>query len=208
MRTPIVASFLKSSAKLKECPNPAVPEYAFVGRSNVGKSSLINYLVNRKELAKTSGKPGKTQLINHFEIKESDKEKTPKWYLVDLPGYGYAKVSKSKKDEFQKLIYPYLQHRENLMSVFVLIDSRHKPQPVDMQFMQWLGINQVPFAMIFTKTDKLKKGELLKNVEAYNEEMLKSWDELPPQFATSSLKKQGGEEVLNYIEETNSLFRS
>lgn len=208
MSTPIVASFLKSSAKLKECPKPTVPEYAFVGRSNVGKSSLINYLVNRKELAKTSGKPGKTQLINHFEIKESDKEKFPKWYLVDLPGYGYAKVSKTKKDEFQKLIYPYLQHRENLMNVFVLIDSRHTPQPVDMQFMQWLGVNQVPFAMIFTKTDKLKKGELLKNVDAYNEEMLKTWEELPPQFATSSLKKNGGEEILNYIEETNSLFQA
>jgi GTP-binding protein len=208
MSTPIVASFLKSSAKLKDCPKPNVPEYAFVGRSNVGKSSLINYLVNRKELAKTSGKPGKTQLINHFEIRGSEKEKNPRWYLVDLPGYGYAKVSKSKKDEFQKLIYPYLQHRENLMSVFVLIDSRHEPQPVDIEFMQWLGVNQVPFAMIFTKTDKLKKGALVKNVDAYNEEMLKSWEELPPQFATSSLKKSGGEDILNYIEETNSLFQS
>jgi len=208
MSTPIVATFLKSSAKLKDCPKPIVPEYAFVGRSNVGKSSLINYLVNRKELAKTSGKPGKTQLINHFEIRESDKEKTPKWFLVDLPGYGYAKVSKSKKEEFQKLIYPYLQNRQNLMSVFVLIDCRHKPQPVDISFMEWLGINQVPFAMIFTKTDKLKKGELERNVRLYNEEMLQSWEELPLQFASSSLKKTGGEDILDYIETTNTLFQS
>lgn len=207
MSHPIIASFLKSSSKLKECPKANVPEYAFVGRSNVGKSSLINYLVNRKELAKTSGKPGKTQLINHFEIKESAKEKDPKWYLVDLPGYGYAKVSKSKKEEFQKLIYPYLQHRENLMCVFVLIDSRHEPQPVDLKFMEWLGHNQVPFAMIFTKTDKLKKGALVKNINVYNEEMLKIWEELPPQFTSSSLKKTGGDDILNYIEETNSLYR-
>jgi len=207
MSTPIVASFLKSSSKLKECPEPIVPEYAFVGRSNVGKSSLINYLVNRKELAKTSGKPGKTQLINHFEIRESSKEKNPQWYLVDLPGYGYAKVSKSKKEEFQKLIYPYLQNRENLMCVFVLIDSRHKPQPVDLQFMEWLGVKAVPFAMIFTKTDKLKKGALERNVEHYNEEMLNTWAELPAQFATSALNRSGAGELLTFINSTNAAFQ-
>jgi len=206
MNTPIVASFLKSSSKLKECPEPVVPEYAFVGRSNVGKSSLINYMVNRKELAKTSGKPGKTQLINHFEIRESSKEKNPQWYLVDLPGYGYAKVSKSKKEEFQKLIYPYLQNRKNLMCVFVLIDSRHKPQPVDLQFMEWLGVKGVPFAMIFTKTDKLKKGVLERNIEQYNEEMLDTWEELPSQFATSALDRSGAEELLTFINATNAVF--
>ena len=208
MSTPILASFYKSSSKLKECPKTAVPEYAFVGRSNVGKSTLINYLVNRKELAKTSGKPGKTQLINHFEVRESSKDQDPLWYLVDLPGYGYAKVSKTKKDEFQKLIYPYLENRENLMCVFVLIDSRHKPQPVDLNFMEWLGVKGVPFAMIFTKSDKLKKGALVKNVDAYNEEMLKVWEELPPQFATSSLKRSGAKEILDFIEETNAHFQS
>lgn len=206
MTNPIVATFLKSSTKLKECPKPIVPEYAFVGRSNVGKSSLINYLVARKELAKTSGKPGKTQLINHFEIKESSKEKTPQWYLVDLPGYGYAKVSKSKKDEFQKLIYPYLQKRENLMCVFVLVDSRHEPQRVDLDFMQWLGVNQVPFAMVFTKLDKLKKGAEERNIKVYNQAMLEFWEELPPQFATSSLKRKGKEEILDFIQKTNELF--
>jgi len=208
MSTPVLASFFKSSSKLKGCPKATVPEYAFVGRSNVGKSSLINYLVNRKELAKTSGKPGKTQLINHFEIRESSKEKDPLWYLVDLPGYGYAKVSKTKKDEFQKLIYPYLQNRENLMCVFVLIDSRHEPQPVDLKFMEWLGVKGVPFAMIFTKTDKLKKGALVRNVDAYNDEMLKMWEDLPPQFASSSLKRSGADEILAFIEETNKLFRN
>lgn len=201
----MIASFLKSSSKFQECPKGNIPEYAFVGRSNVGKSSLINYLVDRKDLAKTSGKPGKTQLINHFEIRNSDKEQ-PQWYLVDLPGYGYAKVSKSKKDEFQRLIYPYLKQRENLMCVFVLIDSRHSPQDIDLKFMEWLGTNSIPFVMIFTKTDKLKKGEIDRKVEAYNNRMLEIWEELPGQFTTSSLKKHGREEILEFILDTNEAF--
>ena len=200
----IKAEFLKSSQKPAQLPADNLPEYAFVGRSNVGKSSLINLLTGRKNLAKTSGKPGKTRLINHFTITNpSDKEQ---WFLVDLPGYGYARVSKKERDEFQQLIYPYIKNRKNLMCLFVLIDVRHEPQPIDLNLMTYLGQNGVPFAMIFTKCDKMKPGGLKNNVDAYNEQMLETWEELPTQFLSSSAKGQGREEILGFIEETNQLF--
>ncbi|MEM9053184.1 MAG: ribosome biogenesis GTP-binding protein YihA/YsxC [Bacteroidota bacterium] len=200
----IKAEFLKSSQKISQLPPDNLPEYAFVGRSNVGKSSLINLLTGRKNLAKTSGKPGKTRLINHFTITNpSNKEQ---WFLVDLPGYGYARVSKKERDEFQRLIYPYIKNRKNLMCLFVLIDVRHEPQPIDLNFMTFLGQNGVPFAMIFTKCDKMKPGGLQNNVEVYNENMLETWEELPTQFLSSSAKGQGREEILGFIEETNQLF--
>ncbi len=200
------AEFLKSSSKLSECPKPSLPEYAFVGRSNVGKSSLINMLTGRKDLAKTSGKPGKTQLINHFSIAVPGKESQPIWYLVDLPGYGYAKVSKTLKAAFQKLIYPYLERRESLSCVFVLLDSRHTPQEIDIDFMSWLGQRGIPFVMVFTKTDKLKPGALQKNIEKYNEKMLEYWEVLPDQFLTSSSSGEGRLELLEFIESTNNTF--
>jgi GTP-binding protein len=199
------AEFVKSSTKPSECPSPKLPEYAMVGRSNVGKSSLINLLTGRKDLAKTSGKPGKTQLINHFKIRIAGSEDKP-WYLVDLPGYGYAKVSRQKRDEFQKLIFPYLRKRVNLMCLFVLIDVRLKPQQNDMEFMAFLGTEGIPFAMVFTKSDKLKSEALQRNINAYNAEMLKSWESLPPQFITSSLKREGKEELIEFILETNKSF--
>ncbi len=204
----IKADFLKSSQTPKQCPPANVPEYAFVGRSNVGKSSLINMLTGRKNLAKTSGKPGKTRLINHFEISWPGKSDKSSWYLVDLPGYGYARVSKKERSEFQKLIYPYIRNRENLMCLFVLIDSRHSPQQIDLEFMAYLGQNGVPFAMVFTKSDKSKPVALEKNIEAYNERMLQDWEELPSQFLTSSAKIQGRDEILAFIEETNPLFKA
>ncbi len=197
------ASFLKSSAKLSECPKTDIPEYAFVGRSNVGKSSLINMLTGRKDLAKTSGKPGKTQLINHFSI-SSPGQKETEWYLVDLPGYGYARVSKTVKAEFQRLINPYLDTRENLMCVFVLIDSRHTPQDIDLDFMEWMGSKGIPFVMVFTKMDKLKKGEDEKNISKYNAKMLERWEILPPQYFTSSTSAAGRTELLAFIKETNA----
>lgn len=197
------ASFLKSSAQLSECPKTDIPEYAFVGRSNVGKSSLINMLTGRKDLAKTSGKPGKTQLINHFSISNPGEQET-EWYLVDLPGYGYARVSKTVKAEFQRLINPYLDNRENLMCVFLLIDSRHTPQDIDMDFMEWMGSKGIPFVMVFTKMDKLKKGEDEKNISKYNKKMLERWEILPPQFFTSSSNGAGRTELLEFIKETNA----
>jgi len=193
------AEFVISNTDIKKCPKPRMAEYAFIGRSNVGKSSLINMLTNRKSLAKISGKPGKTQLINHFLINED-------WYLVDLPGYGYASVSKGQRLEFAKFIKKYLETRENLMCLFVLIDSRHKPQKIDLEFMQWLGEKGIPFVMCFTKQDKLSKTELAKNLAHYKKKMLQIWDELPPIFLTSSAKKTGQEEVLQFIEETNKLY--
>lgn len=202
----LTATFMKSSPKWQECPEPTFPEYAFVGRSNVGKSSLINMITGRKELAKTSGKPGKTQLINHFAIALPGDHGRPSWYLVDLPGYGYAKVSKTTRAQFQSLINPYLTKRTNLMCTFVLIDVRHSPQPIDMEFMEGLGGKGVPFAMIFTKADKLKPDDLQKNVDAYNEEMLKNWEVLPPQFITSSAKIMGRSELIDFIRSTNKLF--
>lgn len=202
----LTSNFLISSSKLSQLPDPFFPEYAFVGRSNVGKSSLINMLTGRKDLAKTSGRPGKTQLINHFSIAPAGDKEDVAWYLVDLPGYGYAKVSKTLKAEFQKLIMPFLETRESLMCVFVLIDVRHTPQEVDMDFMERLGMKGIPFTMIFTKADKLKPKALEKNVEEYNAKMLEIWEELPPQFVSSSESGMGRVEILNFIDETNKLF--
>jgi len=202
----LTSNFLISSSKLSQLPEPVFPEYAFVGRSNVGKSSLINMLTGRKDLAKTSGRPGKTQLINHFSIAPAGEKMDIAWYLVDLPGYGYARVSKTQKAEFQKLIMPFLEKRESLMCVFVLIDSRHSPQPVDMEFMEKLGEKGIPFAMIFTKADKLKPQVLADNVAKYNAAMLEIWEELPPQFISSSENGTGRVEILDFITETNDLF--
>jgi GTP-binding protein len=193
------AEFIISNTEISKCPEPIKPEYAFIGRSNVGKSSLINMLTGNKKLAKTSGRPGKTQLINHFEINES-------WYLVDLPGYGYAKTSKMNRYKWTRFIEEYLKIRENLMNTFVLIDSRLEPQKIDQEFMNWLGYNQIPFSMVFTKTDKLSSSALQKNMALYKKEMLKSWEELPPVFITSSESKLGKENLLNYIEDVNSVW--
>ena len=193
------AEFIISSTDVNKCPAAEKPEYAFIGRSNVGKSSLINMLTNRKGLAKISGKPGKTQLINHFLINTN-------WYLVDLPGYGYASVSKGKRIEFAKFINQYLRKRENLMCLFVLLDRRHKPQKIDMEFMQWLGENNIPFVMCFTKQDKLSKLESAKNLAHYKKEMKQIWQELPPIFLTSSSSKKGKDEMLQFIDKTNKLF--
>lgn len=194
------AQFVISNTDITKCPAPRLPEYAFIGRSNVGKSSLINMLVNRKDMAKTSGKPGKTQLINHFIINES-------WYLVDLPGYGYAQVSREKREKWEKFIREYILNRENLMCLFVLVDSRLSPQKVDLEFMDWLGENNISFVMVFTKTDKLSKLKTATNIRNYKEEMEKSWDELPPCFYTSAEKKEGRKELLDFISETNLLFK-
>lgn len=191
------AEFVISNSDVAKCPKDKLPEYAFIGRSNVGKSSLINMLMLRKNLAKTSGRPGKTQLINHFVINKS-------WYLVDLPGYGYARVSKSNKKVFQKFIANYFNKREQLVLAFVLIDCRHEPQKVDLEFMQWMGENQIPFSVVYTKTDKLKPNVLSKNIKAYTQKMLETWEEMPPYFVTSSSKGTGRDELLGYIGEVNA----
>jgi GTP-binding protein len=177
-----------------------MPEYAFIGRSNVGKSSLINMLVNRKDMAKTSGKPGKTQLINHFVINEN-------WYLVDLPGYGYAQVSRDKRDTWAKFINEYILGRENLMCTFVLVDSRLSPQKIDLEFMDWLGENGIPFVIVFTKMDKLSKSKIANNIKNYKEEMGRSWDELPQCFYTSAEMKEGRKELLDFISQANQVFK-
>lgn len=190
------AKYIKSSAKLNQCPSPDYPEYAFTGRSNVGKSSLINMLTGRKKLAKISSTPGKTRTINHFLINES-------WYLVDLPGYGYAKISKDIKEQWNKTTTNYILKRENLMCLFVLIDSRHTPQKKDLQFIELLGHNEVPFVIVFTKTDKLSETELKKNTSNYEKELLKHWEFLPNSFNSSIKKKLGKNEILDFIEETN-----
>ena len=190
------ARFLISNTDVKKCPAPDWPEYAFIGRSNVGKSSLINMLVGQNSLAKVSVKPGKTQLINHFIINES-------WYLVDLPGYGYAKISISVKEKFQKLISNYILNRENLYCLFVLIDVRHAAQQIDIEFMTWLGENSIPFAIIFTKADKLGKVSLAKNVGAYTQELKKLWDELPSILVSSSQDGTGRDEIISFIENVN-----
>ena len=195
------AEFIISSTDVNKCPAAEKPEYAFIGRSNVGKSSLINMLTNRKGLAKISGKPGKTQLINHFLINTN-------WYLVDLPGYGYAGVSKSKRYQFAQFIKKYLLKRENLMCLFVLLDSRLKPQAIDLEFMQWLGENGIPFVICFTKQDKLSKKESAENLINYKKELLKSWEELPQIFLSSATKKNGKEDILTFIANTNELFNS
>lgn len=193
------AKFVISNTDIKKCPAPTMPEYAFIGRSNVGKSSLINMLVARKDLAKTSSKPGKTQLINHFLINDN-------WYLVDLPGYGYAQVSKEKREKFEAFIRDYILKRENLMCLFVLVDSRLTPQKIDIEFMQWLGKKNVPFVIVFTKIDKLTKKQFADNIKNYKAEMLQYWEELPTLFFTSSEKKQGRKEVMGFIDETNLIF--
>lgn len=187
------AEFVISNSLVAKCPKDRLPEYAFIGRSNVGKSSLINMLTNKKSLAKTSGRPGKTQLINHFIINKE-------WFLVDLPGYGYAKVSKKSKKTFQKFITDYFEKREQMVCAFVLIDSRHEPLKVDLEFMEWLGTNQVPFNIVFTKADKLKPEALIRNIAKYQEILLETWEELPRSFTTSSSDYSGKEELLAYIQ--------
>ena len=191
------AEFIMSNSDVAKCPKNLIPEYAFIGRSNVGKSSLINMLTSRKSLAKTSGRPGKTQLINHFLINKN-------WYLVDLPGYGYARVSKSAKKTFQKFITQYFSLREQLVSAFVLVDIRHNPQPIDLEFMQWLGENGIPFSIIFTKADKLRPKAIENHVVAYKTIMLETWEEMPNYFITSSSKDIGKDDVLKYIDDLNS----
>ena len=193
------AAFVKSSGKWQECPEPNIPEYAFIGRSNVGKSSLINAMMNHKDLAKTSQTPGKTQLINHFMVNEN-------WYLTDLPGYGYAKVSKVQRKDFEKLITNYILNRRNLVNLFVLVDIRHKPQAIDLDFMQWCGESGVPFSIVFTKADKLKPNAVVKNVEDYKTELHKTWEDLPEIYVTSAEKKEGGDEILNFIQKTNEFL--
>ena len=196
------AEFMKSSGKWQECPDATMPEYAFIGRSNVGKSSLINAMLNYKDLAKTSQTPGKTQLINHFLINE-------KWYLTDLPGYGYARVSKTMRKEFEKINTNYILNRKNLVNLFVLIDSRHTPQQIDLEFIEWCGESGVPFSLVFTKSDKLKPNIAISNVESYKEELLKSWESLPEIYVTSAVKKIGGDEILKFILKTNEfLFKN
>ena len=190
------AEFVMSNTKLEQCPKSKLPEYAFIGRSNVGKSSLINMLCNRKKLAKTSSRPGKTQLINHFLINKQ-------WHLVDLPGYGYARVSKTQKKTFQKFITNYFIKRKELISAFLLIDFRHKPQNLDLEFMSWLGENFIPFSIIFTKSDKLKEKEIKGNTSNYLKRLEEDWEEVPKYFITSSEKKIGKDELLNYIDEIN-----
>ena len=191
------AEFVMSNSDVAKCPKNRLAEYAFIGRSNVGKSSLINMLTSKKSLAKTSGRPGKTQLINHFLINKN-------WYLVDLPGYGYAKVSKSSKKTFQKFITQYFSLREQLISAFVLVDIRHEPQPIDVEFMQWLGENSIPFSIIFTKADKLKPKAIENHVEAYKTILLETWEEMPNYFITSSSNDIGKEAVLMYIDQLNA----
>jgi len=191
------AEFVMSNSDVAKCPKNRLPEYAFIGRSNVGKSSLINMLTSKKSLAKTSGKPGKTQIINHFLINKN-------WYLVDLPGYGYAKVSKRSKKTFQKFITQYFSLREQLISAFVLVDIRHEPQPIDVEFMQWLGENSIPFSIIFTKADKLKPKAIENHVEAYKTILLETWEEMPNYFITSSSNDIGKEAVLDYIDQLNA----
>jgi GTP-binding protein len=194
------SEFIISNTDVSKCPNEKTPEYAFIGRSNVGKSSLINSICDRKNLAKTSGRPGKTQLINHFKINKS-------WYLVDLPGYGYARTSKTSKKAFQKLITTYFEKRKQLVSAFVLIDIRHDPQTIDLEFMEWLGTHYIPFSIIFTKADKEKPMAIKRKTETYIQKMLDhAWEEAPPHFITSSLHGTGGEELLAYIAKLNEEF--
>ncbi|MBT8320189.1 MAG: ribosome biogenesis GTP-binding protein YihA/YsxC [Eudoraea sp.] len=195
------AQFVISNSKVEQCPKDLLPEYAFIGRSNVGKSSLINALTQRKSLAKTSGRPGKTQLINHFIINNN-------WFLVDLPGYGYARVSKKEKKIFQKYITDYFLKRKQLVSAFVLIDIRHEPQKIDLEFMQYLGENGIPFAIVFTKADKLKPKAIETQVRSYLDTLTTGiWAEAPPHFITSSSKGIGREELLEYIDSINRSFR-
>lgn len=195
------AEFVISSPKVEGCPETTIPEYAFIGRSNVGKSSLINLLTGRKKLAKTSSTPGKTQLINHFFINED-------WYLVDLPGYGWAQVSKTEKAKWKGMINDYLRQRQNLASVFVLVDIRHEPQKIDLEFIGWLGEEGIPFSIVFTKADKLGKVQIQSSVARYKRKLKETWEDLPPTFITSSSEKVGAEEILNFIEKINNEISS
>ena len=190
------AEFVISNTRIDRCPQDGLPEYAFIGRSNVGKSSLINMLTGRNKLAMTSSMPGKTLLINHFIVNDE-------WYLVDLPGYGYAKRSKAQNEQLQHIISDYILDREQMTLLFVLIDSRHEPQKIDMEFFRWLGENGVPFSIVFTKADKLTRTALATNVEAYKNTLLEEWEELPPLFVTSSETSLGRDELLQYINEIN-----
>lgn len=194
------AEFTLSAPNVSMCPKDIKPEYAFIGRSNVGKSSLINMLCRNKKLAKTSSTPGKTLLINHFIINRE-------WYLVDLPGYGFAKRSKSEVARLDQMIRGYILGREQLVNVFVLIDVRLEPQKIDLEFMEWLGLSSVPFAIVFTKADKLSVPKVRQNVEAYVNRMMEAWEEMPPYFITSAEKAQGRDEVLNYIEQINKSLK-
>ena len=191
------AEFVISNSDYRLCPQDGKPEYAFIGRSNVGKSSLINMITNKKGLAMTSSKPGKTTLINHFIINDQ-------WYLVDLPGYGFARRSKENREKLREIIEDYILEREELVNLFLLVDVRHEPQLIDLEFMEWLGENDVPFSIVFTKSDKLSTLRLQLNVEAYKDKLKESWDELPPLFITSSEKKLGREELIDYIDKIQS----
>lgn len=194
------AEFVISNTDVKKCPAGNFPEYAFIGRSNVGKSSLINMLTGKKGLAMTSQKPGKTLLINHFIINNN-------WFLVDLPGYGFAQRGKEGRQNIQRIIEDYILEREQLTNLFVLIDCRHEAQKIDLEFMEWLGENGVPFSIIFTKIDKISKGRLKENLKAYQEKLLETWEELPPIFTSSSEKKEGREEILDYIDTINKSLK-
>lgn len=189
--------FIKSSTNLESCPKPVYPEYAFIGRSNVGKSSLLNMLTNIKNLAKTSGTPGKTRLINHFLINNE-------WYMVDLPGYGYIKTARKDKEDILKLITNYILNRENLICIFILLDCRHEPQNIDLDFIKWIGINKIPFVLCFTKADKISTPMLDERIKNYKKILLESWQTLPDIFITSSVKKTGREEIIKFILDTNS----
>jgi len=193
------ATFIKSSPTIKECPDPVMPEFGFIGRSNVGKSSLINMLTGWSRLAKTSVQPGKTRTINHFSVNES-------WYLVDLPGYGYAKVPVKLREKWVRATEEYILKRENLVSLFVLLDSRHKPQRSDLEFMEFLGLNNIPFARVFTKSDKLSISNLENSVSQFDSVMMNNWESLPVSFITSAVKGNGREEILDYIEESMNNF--
>ena len=194
------ANFICSNTDWRKCPKENMPEYAFIGRSNVGKSSLINALTNSKKLAKISGKPGKTQLINHFLINE-------KFYFADLPGYGYAKISKKIRDEFQSFTLKYLKNRGNLISLFLLIDLRVSPQKIDLEFMEFCALKKIPFVICFTKSDKLKKAEIVENTNQYKDYLLKQWESFPINFTTSSVKKTGLKEIVSFIDENNIQFK-
>jgi GTP-binding protein len=193
------AEFITSSTHEKQCPKPDKPEYAFIGRSNVGKSSLVNMLTNRKKLAKISTSPGKTITMNHFLINKE-------WYLVDLPGYGFAKRSKSERAKWEKMIRNYLLTRTNLLSVFILVDLRIEPQKIDLEFMEWLGSSNLPFVIVFTKADKVNKAKVEAHVERYKNTLLENWEEVPPMLITSSQTARGKDELLDYIRKTNTIF--
>jgi GTP-binding protein len=200
----ISSKYLISNADYKQCPKPDRPEYAFIGRSNVGKSSLINMLCNNNGMAKTSGSPGKTQLINHFEIVSGDKRK---WFIVDLPGYGYAKVSQSSRRRWEQMIENYIRKRENLTCLFVLIDTRHDPQKTDIDFIYQLGKWEAPFVLVFTKSDKNKPGATKRNVESFLSALTENWEEPPPYFITSAISKEGRVFLLDYIAAMNNSFK-